>query len=216
MASERFLDADGLAHVLTRFKETYTSLHAVSYKEMVDTISTLPSLDAVKIGYMYGIRNGGLTTDDFVGGAGQTIYDGDNVICVNINTEEEPVLKWDSVGGMVNISDRLQFGNAFPANPVYGDTFLYMGETIYQYGIVTPVGYENPSEKGWYEYNSAEDKYVLSADTEVNPEKTYYVKSERYSKGVIYVYSLGNIWAPQTNGDIIDSIDKSDIEALFA
>ena len=40
------------------------------------------------------------------------------------------------------------------------------------YQTVSPVGTENPSEEGWYELVS--DEYVLSTDTTVDSEKTYY------------------------------------------
>ena len=40
------------------------------------------------------------------------------------------------------------------------------------YEEVEPTGNENPNEEGWYELIDGE--YVLSEDTEVNSEKTYY------------------------------------------
>ena len=43
------------------------------------------------------------------------------------------------------------------------------------YDEVTPVGNENPTTEGWYELVSG--KYVLSEDTEVDNEKTYYAKT---------------------------------------
>ena len=51
------------------------------------------------------------------------------------------------------------------------------------YSAVTPVGSENPSTEGWYEI--VEGKYVLSSDTEVNNEKTYYAKSASYKFDVM-------------------------------
>ena len=44
----------------------------------------------------------------------------------------------------------------------------------YTYTPVTPEGTENPSEEGWYELVSGE--YVLSTDTTVDAEKTYYTR----------------------------------------
>lgn len=44
------------------------------------------------------------------------------------------------------------------------------------YVEVTPVGTENPSEEGWYEYNSTNDTYFATEDTEVASGKTYYKK----------------------------------------
>ena len=49
-------------------------------------------------------------------------------------------------------------------------------EPTYTYEEVTPVGNENPSEEGWYEL--IEGEYVLTEDTEVDEEKTYYIRIE--------------------------------------
>ena len=46
------------------------------------------------------------------------------------------------------------------------------------YDEVTPVGTENPSEEGWYEYDSVDDEYELSEDTTVDSGKTYYTYSD--------------------------------------
>ena len=45
---------------------------------------------------------------------------------------------------------------------------------ISTFDAVTPVGSENPTTEGWYEYDSAIGKYVLSTDTTVDAGKTYY------------------------------------------
>ena len=42
------------------------------------------------------------------------------------------------------------------------------------YSVVTPEGTENPAALGWYEL--VEGNYVLSTDTEVDSEKTYYTQ----------------------------------------
>ena len=52
----------------------------------------------------------------------------------------------------------------------------------YTYVEVTPVGTENPAQEGWYEKN-ASDEYVLTADTSVNNEKTYYERVEAETSG---------------------------------
>jgi len=213
--SEKYLDLNGLKRVVSKIKDYYTSVQTIRYKSIVATISSLPNLDDCMVGWMYSIRTGGLTTDDFVEGAGKTVSDGESVLVVNIGTEEEPIKKWDLVGGVFDVSDRLQFGNTFPASPVIGDTFLYMGTNVFDYSEVTPEGTENPSDEGWYEYSLTLESYVLTEDTEVISGKTYYIRYEKYKKGVVYVYSDSNIWAPQPNGDTISSIDSSDIESLF-
>lgn len=46
-----------------------------------------------------------------------------------------------------------------------------------QINAVTPVGTENPSEEGWYEYTGTygdDSEYELTEDTTVDSEKTYY------------------------------------------
>lgn len=48
--------------------------------------------------------------------------------------------------------------------------------TEYTYTAVTPVGTENPKEEGWYVLSG--DRYVLTQDTEVDSNKTYYERSE--------------------------------------
>lgn len=49
-------------------------------------------------------------------------------------------------------------------------------QTEYTYTAVEPVGTENPSEEGWYVLNG--DTYILTQDTEVDSNKTYYEQTE--------------------------------------
>ena len=46
----------------------------------------------------------------------------------------------------------------------------------YTYTEVTPVGTENPSEEGWFVLSG--DRYVLTSDTTVDSNKTYYERTE--------------------------------------
>lgn len=46
----------------------------------------------------------------------------------------------------------------------------------YVYTAVSPVGTENPSEEGWYVLSG--DRYILTTDTEVDSNKTYYERTE--------------------------------------
>lgn len=48
-------------------------------------------------------------------------------------------------------------------------------EVNYTYTEVTPETGDNPAEEGWYELDN--EQYVLTEDTEVNEEKTYYTRS---------------------------------------
>ena len=53
---------------------------------------------------------------------------------------------------------------------------FYSIDPEYTYTEVTPVGTENPSEEGWYELSGT--NYVLTEDTTVDDEKTYYERTE--------------------------------------
>lgn len=55
------------------------------------------------------------------------------------------------------------------------------------YSAVTPVGSEDPSTEGWYELVGGE--YVVSTDTAVDPNKTYYSKTVdmRFNVGVGFI-----------------------------
>lgn len=47
--------------------------------------------------------------------------------------------------------------------------------TTYVYTAVSPVGTENPSQEGWYILSG--DRYVLTSDTAVDSNKTYYERT---------------------------------------
>lgn len=47
--------------------------------------------------------------------------------------------------------------------------------TTYTYSAVSPVGTENPKTEGWYILSG--DNYVLTTDTEVDSNKTYYERT---------------------------------------
>lgn len=49
------------------------------------------------------------------------------------------------------------------------------GTTTYTYTAVSPVGTENPATEGWYVLRG--NDYVLSTDTEVDSNKTYYTRA---------------------------------------
>lgn len=220
MDTRKYLDYDGLARVLAKLKEKYISIQTVSFRGVVSTISSLPNLAEQNSGYMYTVTTGGITTSDFVEGAGKTLQDGENVVAVNVAPQGQPVvMKWDILGGVFKIDDRIQFGEHLPANPNFGDPFLYLGPTVTEYRPVgNPPLDANPKALKWYEYDEQSETYVRSNDIEVNPNKTYYVFVEVLKNCVIYVYSddgQGGVWAPQPYGDTVGSIDIEDIEALF-
>ena len=218
MATNKYLNLEGLTYFKSKLDEEYASIKALVFKGVRANIAALPTVANEAIGSMYTVTTGGTTTADFVEGAGKTLQDGENVVAVNTAAEGDPVvMKWDILGGVFDIEDRLQFGNSMPANPTDGQTFLYMGETTYEYDEVTPVGTENPSEEGWYEYDDATQQYVLTEDVTVDGSKTYYTRgAEQYITGVIYVYDLATTsWVAQNSGDIMVAITNAEIDALF-
>lgn len=216
MATKKYLDYEGLALFLQKIEERYAPIQALVFKGTAATISALPTVSGTQPGWMYTVTTGGTTTADFVEGAGKALQDGENVVAVNVAAAGDPaVMKWDIMGGVFDISDRLQFGDSLPASPVDGQTFLFMGDTTYTYTAVTPAGTENPAEEGWYESDGGSG-YQLTEDTEVDSGKTYYTRAEQYVKGVIYVYnSSGSEWVPQSSGDAMIPITSSEIDDMF-
>lgn len=85
--------------------EAGSSDSPIKYKGSKANIAALPTVSETPEGYMYTLISGGTTTSDFVEGSGHTIPDGENVVAVNTGTEETPVMKWDTLGG---ITDGLQ------------------------------------------------------------------------------------------------------------
>lgn len=78
------------------------------------------------------------------------------------------------------------------------------------YSAVTPVGSENPSTEGWYEIINGE--YVLSTDTTVDAQKTYYAKTVdmRYNVGVGFIDVDGLTAKIQAVSDMItDEFDAT-------
>lgn len=215
MAVKKYLDLEGLQHFLAKADERYASIQALVYKGVVADIAHLPTVADEAIGNMYTVTTGGTTTADFVEGAGKDLQDGENVVAVNTGTEADPVMKWDILGGVFKITDRLQFVETMPADPVDEQIVLYLGDTTYTYSAVSPVGTENPSEEGWYEKDG--DVYTLSVDTTVDSEKTYYERTgEEFVQGVIYQYdATGQKWDALSSGDNFTPISSSEIDALF-
>ena len=217
MATKKYLDYEGLSAFKAKCDEAYALNGALNFKGTVPTISALPTVAGTHVGDMYNVTTGGTTTADFVEGAGKVLDDGENVVAVNVAGTGEPVsMKWDILGGVLDVSDKLTFGSTMPANPEDGDTFLYLGATTYTYSEVTPEADDNPSELGWYEYDDVEQEYILSEDTEVDPNKTYFVQNEQYVKGVIYVWNeSGSAWIAQSSGDTMIPITNTEINQLF-
>ena len=80
-------------------------------------------------------------------------------------------------GYVYNVSDAFTTDSRFieGAGKYYAAGTNVAVADVSTYDAATPAGSENPSEQGWYELVG--NKYVLSTDTTVDGEKTYYVKT---------------------------------------
>lgn len=69
----------------------------------------LPALlIASNLGNVYNMTDSGVTTSDFVEGAGKTIEVGDNVVIVDVGTQNNASYKFDLLSGMVDLSNYIQ------------------------------------------------------------------------------------------------------------
>ena len=216
MAQKKYLDYAGLQELVTKINEKYAPIAALEFKGVKADIASLPTVANEAVGNMYTVTTGGTTTADFVEGAGKTLQDGENVVAVDVSTTSTPDMKWDILGGVFEIDDRLQFGSTMPSTDLTnGRTFLYLGATTYTYDAVTPVGTENPQAEGWYVSDGA-GGYTATTDTTVQGGTTYYAKNEEYVTGVIYVYdSATSSWVAQSSGDTMIPITNGEIDSLF-
>lgn len=84
------------------------------------------------------------------------------------------------IGWMYNVNEDFETDARFVegAGKKYKAGENVIVDDLSTYAAVTPAGSEDPSAEGWYELVGG--KYVLSADTEVDPLKTYYEKTEIY------------------------------------
>lgn len=92
------LKAD-LAYVDAKISAAY---HAGGNLTVAELTSAL--LITENMGKVYNMSDSGVTTSDFVEGAGKSILEGDNVGICNVGTEESPVYKFDLLSGFVDLS----------------------------------------------------------------------------------------------------------------
>lgn len=219
MANKKYLDYEGLQELVLKIEENYAPIAALEFKGVKANIAALPTVTDESVGNMYTVTTGGTTTADFVEGAGKTLQDGENVVAVDVSTTSTPDMKWDILGGVFEIEDRLQFGTTMPNTDLTnGRTFLYLGETTYDYVDVTsslqPT--DDPEAMGLY-VSDGSGGYTLTTDNTPQSGTTYYQRNEEYVTGVIYVYnSTTSKWVAQSSGDIMIPITNSEIDSLFS
>jgi hypothetical protein len=81
-----YLDYAGLQRLVDNINKKFAPIQAIVFKSTVETLAELPALNTVKAGWMYNAKVGGLTTDDFVEGAGHIVADGENIAAVELLT----------------------------------------------------------------------------------------------------------------------------------
>jgi hypothetical protein len=172
MATNKYLDYAGLQHFYEKLQLQFAPISAIVFKSSVDDIASLPALNTQKAGWMYNIKTGGLTTPDFVEGAGHIVADGENIAAVELLTGTY------TAQSLAPDADPKALG-------------LYeVDTTTSYYAPVTPAtGSEDPSSEGWFEFAvgtpTADPKaegffeadgvnFIASEDTTIDAGKTYY------------------------------------------
>lgn len=184
----KYLDYAGLQRLVENIDRKYAPISAIVFKNSVDDIAHLPALNTQKAGWMYNIKVGGITTSDFVEGAGHIVADGENIAAVElltgVYTEKAVAADADPKAlGLYEVESSVTY--CAPKEDVTNP----QAEGLYEFTAVTPVGSEDPKTLGWYEkdgdnYIASQDTTVdagknyatraLSTDTTVDPSKTYY------------------------------------------
>ena len=169
--AKQYLDYECLQRLVENINKKYAPISAIVFKNSVDDIAHLPAVATQKAGWMYNIKTGGLTTADFVEGAGHIVADGENIAAVELI-----VGSYTPVGTVAPDADPKALGwyeilaDLFaPVTPA-GDEDPSL-EGWYEFTVESPVGGENPKTLGWYELDGL--NYVLSEDETVDPLKTY-------------------------------------------
>ena len=172
MAQSKYLDYAGLQRLVENIDKKYAPISAIVFKSSVDDIASLPALNTQKAGYMYNLKTGGITTDDFVEGAGHILADGENVAAVELltgtYTKQTPTASDDPKAlGWYEVDTSVTY--YAPVTPDPAD--VPSTEGWYEFTPVTPAGSEDPSALGWFEEDGA--NYILSADASVDAGKNY-------------------------------------------
>lgn len=157
--NNRYLDYQGLQRLVENINKKYAPIQAIVFQSTVEDIAALPALSTVKAGYMYNIKTGGITTEDFVEGAGHIVTDGENIAAVELITD---------------YSEVTPAADADPRALGY-----YEVDTVNYNDVTAELPVEaNPQALGLYVYNGSE--YVLTTDTTVQVGTDYFEKVTTY------------------------------------
>ncbi len=160
--TKQYLDYEGLQRLVQNIDKKYAPISAIVFKGSVEDIAHLPALSDQKAGWMYDVTTGGITTNDFVEGAGHLLANGENVAAVEI-----------------------MLGSFTKVTP--GATDDPKAKGYYEEDAVTfeDITAEldpgaDPSALGLYELDSSTGDYVLTADTTVVASKSYFKRVATY------------------------------------
>jgi len=160
---QKYLDYQGLQRLVENINKKYAPISAIVFKSTVENIAALPAIANEKAGYMYNLKIGGITTEDFVEGAGHILADGENVAAVELMTGEyaKQTLAADA--------DPKALG-------------LYEVDTVTYNDVTATLAPDaDPAALGLYEEDALNPgKYVLTADNTIVSGKAYYEQVVTY------------------------------------
>lgn len=159
--ANKYLDLTGLQRVIENIDRKYAPISAIVFKSSVEDIASLPALSAQKAGFMYSIKVGGITTADFVEGAGHIVADGENIAAVELLTGN-----YTLVASVQDTDDPKALG-WYEAIVSYNDVTASLDPSA------------DPSALGLYESDGS-GGYTLTADTSITPGKDYFEKVTTY------------------------------------
>lgn len=163
MAQKQYLDYEGLQRLVENLNKKYAPISALVFKGTVDDIAHLPALTDQKAGWMYDVKVGGITTDDFVEGAGHLLANGENVAAVE-----------------------LLLGTFTPITPAASADPKALGlyeEDVVSFNDVTATldPTADPAALGLYEEDtSTPGTYIPTADNTVVSGKSYFERVATY------------------------------------
>lgn len=162
MATKKYLDYEGLQRVLENINKKYAPISAIVFKGSVDKVADLPTVATEKAGFMYNIKEAGLTTADFVEGAGHEISAGENVAAVELYTGVYAKVTPTAT------DDPKALGWYEEDSVTFEDVTAELGPS------------DNPQALGLYEQGATATDFVLTTDTTVQSGKSYYERVATY------------------------------------
>jgi hypothetical protein len=144
--ANKYLDYAGLQKLVENINKKYAPISAIDFKSTVEDIASLPALNTQKAGWMYNIKTGGLTTDDFVEGAGHIVADGENIAAVELltgvytavaspaATDDPKALGWYESDGAAEPTYTLSTDRL----PISGKTY-YTADTVMKWDLMGGV-----------------------------------------------------------------------------